>query len=326
MATELKKVERGDLIESSLINLIIDKIMELSGGVQTGSVTVPYLFGKTISQAKTIINLPPNILSFGNVVDAFGVALDPDLSANNTRLIVNQVPDPGARVSPGSFVDLLVAATPSAGGTPPPPPVPTINTVNPFVPAKVPIGQDVTINGNNFALDIKKNKVTFDGVPQTGDPSPESSKTKLVVKVPAISNPPTTGQEKEVTVIVEADGVKSAGVKLILLPPLAGTNPTITTIGSSSPSFARVGEIITINGTGFNPTTLAQNVISFALVDTAVTATPELTGNTALLLRVKVPPMSGASGPQSFVDVSIFVTVGGKKSNVIGGFTVGGPA
>jgi IPT/TIG domain-containing protein len=320
MATELKKVQPGELIKSDLMNLIIEKLLALDTGTQpTGSVTVPNLFGRTLSEAATVIKQPQISLQLSNVVDAFGAPLDPDLTENKSRLILNQVPEPGARVNPGSLIDLLVAAKPSTSTTGTSL-KPTINTVNPFNPAKVPIGQDVTINGNNFALDRTKNRVTFDGVAAVGDPTPESSKNKLVVKVPAISAAPAEGQEKEVTVVVTTpDGGASDGVKLVVLPPLAGANPTITSIQSSDVDFARVGEVIIINGSGFS-STLTQNQVTFDTVNTF----PEQTGNTPEKITVKVPAIAGVVGPADFKDISIFVTVNGRKSNVKGPFTIGG--
>ena len=324
MATELKKVEPGDLIKSELMNQIIYRIEELTnkvGGLgETGSVTVPSLFGRTLLQAATIIKQPQFSLQFGNVVDAFGTSIDPDLTESRSRVIINQIPAPGARANPGGAIDVLIAASGSTGGgTNQQSNKPIINTTNPFNPVKVPIGQDVTIFGNNFALDRTKNKVTFDGVPSPEDPTPESTKTMLVVKVPAIPNPPPAGGEKQVTVIVETPDGRSAGANLTLLPALSGQDPKIDSITSSGQDFARIDEVITLNGAGFS-TSLAENRISFS----DVTTSPEPTGNSATVLKVKVPVISGVVRPDDFKDVSVFVTVNGRKSNVKGPFTIGG--
>src|SRR5205085_1375043 len=202
---------------------------------------------------------------------------------------------------------------------PPPSTMPSINSTTPFNPAMVPIGQDVTIFGNNFALDRTKNIVTFAGVPTAEAPTSESTKTKLVVKVPVVPNPPSTGQELEVDVIVEVQDVgRSNTAKLKVLPALAGQNPTITTIQSSDINFARVGETITFRGSGFS-TTQQQNVVSF---DTSTTF-PAATGITANEFRVVVPPIAGVVRAEDNKDVSVFVTVNGRKSNVIP-FIIGG--
>ena len=109
MVTELKKVQPGDLIKSDLINLIIERLLDLSskiaGAGGTGSVTVPNLFGRTICEAATIIKQPQINLQLSNVVDAFGTSIDPDLIESKSRLIINQVPDPGVRVNSGSLIE-----------------------------------------------------------------------------------------------------------------------------------------------------------------------------------------------------------------------------
>lgn len=318
------QVRPGEIITAELMNQILTQLESVEerltkfGAGTTGGVIVPNLFSRTLLQAANILKQTQIGLKFGNVVDAFGTSIDPDQVASRSRLVINQVPEPGSRVNPGSFVDVLVAAVGGSGGTTQPTAKPTIDPAG-FNPSRVPIGQDVTILGNNFALDRTKNIVTFDGIPQDGDPTPESEKTKLVVKVPRLPSPIPAGTEKRVTVIVETpEGGKSEAAQLTLLPALEGSNPTIGTIESSDVNFARIDDVITINGAGFS-VTLNQNVIAFG----TVTTFPE-PGVSPTRLRVRVPAISGLVRADDFKDVSISVTANSRKSNVIGPFTIGG--
>jgi hypothetical protein len=326
MSTELSRIQPGDLIKSDLINSIIEELQTLNGKLSgvgvTGSVTVPNLFGRTISETAAIIKQPHINLQFSNVLDAFGASVDLNVPENTIRIVIGQAPEAGARVNPGSLIDVLIAAKPApatgGGETPPLSIKPIINSADAFKPAKVPIGEDLTIFGQNFSNDRPKNVVTFDGIP-AGTPTIESTNTKLVVKVPVLPSPPAAGKEKEVTVVITTEaGGASNSAKVIVLPALAGAAPKITQILSSQNNAARIGEVITIKGEGFSPKA-ELNVVSFD----AINAPLEATGNDITTLKVKVPIIPGVVKPDDLKDVNIFVTVEGRKSNVIGPFIIG---
>jgi hypothetical protein len=310
MATELKKVEPGDLIEAELMNLIINHLKDLSAAVSglgwaAGSVTVPNLFGRTLSSAQLLISEPQVKLKLGNTVDAFGAALNPGLSTTKQKIVIGQVPTAGARVAVNSTIDVLLSAQPEAGTGP----TPTQESkITGFNPAKTPIGEKVTIFGVNFDVDPAKNKVTFADTPAT---APEKGgTTELLVRIPSIPNPPSGSNEKKVSVIVETPAGKATG-ETILLPPLEGPAPELTSIKGADPDVLVVGEIATIVGKNFS-TKLQENSVTFGTTTTGL----ETAGNSNTTLKVKVPELPGlASGQFRFVD--IFVTVAGRQSNLI---------
>lgn len=321
MAAQLKRVERGDLITSDLMNLIIDQLIELSGkvtGPQPGDVLVPNLLARTLLQAGDIISQPQISLQFGNMIDAMGNAIDPSLAESKTRLVINQNPPPGTRVNLGAKVDLVLAAKANGGTSPQP--VDKKPQITGFAKAETPIKQPVTIVGKNFDPAPEKNKVTFDGI-NAGKPSPQSTDIFLIVTVPEIPDPPAAGKTKEVTVKVETP-LGADSMKHFVSPALPGENPEIDLIKTKVTGIAQVGEVITIQGDFFDPTP-AKNKVSFEGQNVEVA--PETTGSSAKALAVKVPAMPGLTGPQAppVVGVTILVKTTDdqgkeRKSNGVG--------
>jgi hypothetical protein len=326
MAQELKKVEPGDLIASDLMNLIIDELLDLEAKVAgmggTGTVTVPSLFGMTLDSAQSLISQPQFKMNMGSVLDAYGTLLNAGENDAKQRLVINQYPVPGARVGTGAFVNLLVGAKPSAGGggTTTPPAV----KLNSFNPAKAHIGEQVTLIGENFyMLDITKNVVTIGGVKAAPPTSMKS--TELNVVVPDIPEPPTGTAEKPVSVKVENPN-GTASLDLLVLAKREGvptlTNMTKDTSATPATIFA-VGSIVKINGTNFSSES-QKNVVTFGKIST----TPESTGNTTSVLRVRVPLVEGLTqNVEGSVLVNVFVTSNGIKSqNTLTNITIAVPA
>jgi hypothetical protein len=305
MAAQLKRVERGDLITSDLMNLIIDQLIELSGkgtGPQPGDVLVPSLLARTLFQASDIIKQPQISMQFGNIIDAAGNVVDPALPESKTRLIINQNPVPGMLVNLGAKVDLVLAAKATNGSSTPP--VDKKPQITGFAKAETPIKQPVTILGKNFDPAAAKNKVTFDGM-DAGTPSAQSTEIFLIVTVPEVSNPPAAGKTKEVTVKVEtAFGEDS--MKYVVSAPLSGENPKIDSIKTKVTGIAQIGEVITIQGDFFDPTP-GKNKVSFEGQDVEVV--PETSGSSAKALAVKVPSLPGLVGPLAPPVVGVTIVV-----------------
>lgn len=320
MATNLKKVQPGDIVESDLMNQIIDTVDGLAAAVSglgwsTGTVAVPALFGRTLSSALTTINQPQTKLKLGNTIDAYGAALDPNLSDTRQRIVIGQMPAADARVSPNTMVDLLLSVKPSTSGGTAPSTVPTIAKFN---PAKTPIGEKVTIFGTNFDPDPKKNHVFFAGMEA---PEPEQAgSTQLLVRVPKIADPPTGNNEKKISVVVKVADKGEVSADTIVLAALEGEPPSVTSIKGADPDGVLiVGEVVTITGANFSAS-IQQNKITFGSTETF----PETTGNSTTTLRVKVPELPNLQ-VGGFVFVDIFVTVAGRQSNMLLGKEVDKP-
>jgi len=301
MAELPDEVMPGELISSEWFNLLLAKIGELdaqveqlSGSLPAGTVTVPNVFGKPLSEARQIIGLPALQLALGNVFDAFGASINPNVVSSFGLTVLGQYPVPGAKAMPGSAVNLVVAAVPGSG-TPTPSQAPTITG---FIQPQTPIGEIVEIIGTNFVMPIDDNTVTFGNVPT--EPLFGSNILSLIVKVPdGIPNAPNEGQPGvPVTVRVEtANGNDTA--QHIILPPLEGPPPPTITL-PVIPAIPVVNQQMTINGANFAPI-VQQNIIHFdAITVPASTASPTQ-------LRVVVP--NGVINAPGFKFVNLRVEV-----------------
>src|ERR1044072_4649143 len=89
------QVRPSELITAELMNQILAQLESLETRITgAGAGNMPNLFGRSLFQAATIMKTAPLDLQFGNVIDAFGTSIDPDLIANRTRLVINQFPEP----------------------------------------------------------------------------------------------------------------------------------------------------------------------------------------------------------------------------------------
>src|SRR5262249_28155126 len=107
---QIPHVQPGEVIRSSFINNLIDQLNALSTGAPAPGVSVPDVFGRTLSQARTLITQPSVNLALGTTLDAFGTAVDPNASASANRLVIGQAPAAGSLVPVGSPVNLVLAA------------------------------------------------------------------------------------------------------------------------------------------------------------------------------------------------------------------------
>jgi hypothetical protein len=299
MANQFKRVKPGDLITADLINSILDG---LEGTAPSGEVIVPDVFGRTIRVAQQMFQHPSRNLRFGIILDAYGNSVDPDLPKSKMRVIINQIPVPGTRVSKNTSVALLLAAVP--GTEPPPVPDPEIKE---FRPKETPINDYVTIHGENFAQSAEDHEVTFAGVPITEPPTSAVPTYELRVLVPEIPDPPVGDDKKEVTVVVKrlTDNATASG-KCFVLAPLPGEKPVITDINPVDDDKIYMYGKVEIIGENFS-TTKEDNTVYFG----DLTATPE--SATATRLVVKVPKIAGINGAP-WVLVDIKVEVEGRES------------
>lgn len=111
MADELNEVRPGDRITAELMNTLIRRVKNPGGGA--GTISVPNVFGINLGGARNTITGAG--LTVGAVIDTAGANVDPNVTSNHTRLIINQVPEPGAFLSSGQTVSLTVTA--QAAGT-----------------------------------------------------------------------------------------------------------------------------------------------------------------------------------------------------------------
>lgn len=280
MAELPDEVMPGELISSEWVNSLLAKVGELdaqvrqlSGSLPAGTVTVPNVFGKPLSEARQIITLPALQLALGSVFNANGASINPNVVASFSLVVIGQYPVPGAKAMPGSAVNLLVAGT---GGNTVPPPAP-LPTISGFSKLKTPVGELVDIIGTNFVMPKENNAVTFKGVPAE---VLAATIMALTVRVPAnIVGAPTSGTDGVPVPVRVVTPHGEVTAQHSILPPLGGAaTPTITSV---MPSIPAVNAKMTINGTNFSPN-FEQNEIHF---DT-ITATAETALTNQLVVTV----------------------------------------
>ncbi len=184
--------------------------------------------------------------------------------------------------SPSTFYTVEGQATVSGA--------PTIQFLS---PAAAAIATPVTIEGYGFQPTQGSSTVTFNGVTATPTSWNDAS---IVVPVP---NGATTGN-----VVVNVNGVNSNGLSFTVLP---------TTIQLLSPASGTIGEVITIQGYGFQAVQGASTVTF-----NGVAATPTSWNDVSIVVPV---PAGATTG-------NVVVTVGGVASNgleftVYAGYTSG---
>lgn len=282
-------VNPGDLITAQLMNEILQRLANLdalvgqAGGSGSATVTVPVLYGRTLTDVQSILASPAQQLNLGSILDAGGNAVNPNAQGSGNRIVIGQMPQPGTRVAPQSSVDLLLAAPQSSG-----PSQPSLPIVNQITPSSAPVGSQITIFGSNFAPLHTANTVRFNGV--TGNVQSTSNTQQLFVLVPAgIPNAPNapggpalTGVQ--VTVTTSAGTSATPGVITVTAP--VPSAPTITGTNPQPPQSAIVGQSLTITGTNFS-TTPSQNAVTIAGTPAPVTSA------TPTQLVVTVPMISG---------------------------------
>jgi IPT/TIG domain len=293
MAAIQDSVRPGDVISSELMARIIALLnahdAALGGGV--GGMVVPNLFGRTIADARLILQLQQ--LTLGSVIDVFGALVNPSAVDSAALIVLNQVPAAGIGTSSGAAVSLVVSGV--SGGTGPSPQTPQINQI---VQASARAGETIEIRGSGFAGSTST--VSFNGI--AGTVLQTSNQTRIFVTVPpgipGAPALPTDPPLNNVPVRVANPGGGADTASITILPPLA----TPLTIGSISTP-AIVGQPVTITGTGFS-TTGSQNVVSFGTVNAGAP-----TAASATQLTVTVPTgIPGLVSPGDSVTVNVVVT------------------
>jgi hypothetical protein len=294
----INEVKPGDLITADLVNQIIRGLNALAGSAPGGTVTVPSVFGRSLSDAKALILIPGSQLFIGGVLNATGLAVDPDDPANAALRVIFQLPVPGQLVSPGTTVSLVVAGEGSTGPAAGPAP-----TINGFKPAKVNVLTVLRIDGTNFANDMTKNLVSFDGI-RAATPGTDSTINELVVMVPdgIPGAPQAQGVEKTVKVVVDTPtGQVSSNV--IILAPAGSPTPTISSVQKTGDAAAipALGDPLTIAGANFS-TKAGGNKVFF---DSVQGEAPVATATQLVLAVPALIPGLAASGDIKTINIHV---------------------
>jgi hypothetical protein len=314
MVTINTEVSPGDLIKASLWNSLLKrlfdleiKVEQLSGGVVTGIIVVPDVFGQTLKQAKAQITNPAQQLAVGFIIDAFGNNIDDSNTATDSLIVIGQMPPAGTRTNPASSVNLAVSASSTVVEPPQPPKI----NPNGFSPKPVPAGTEVTIGGENFAALAGDNKITFDGVAaavSSGGP------TFLKVVVPKnLPNGPTKVGDptnNNVKVHLNTGKGETDAICSVSAPISESPSPFINTI---TPSPGQFTTDLIINGTGFTAATQDHRVTFSGKPGDGVapkTATP-----TTLTVTIPDSLKSEFTTVPSMIQFDVVVTTKGVKSN-----------
>lgn len=300
----ITQVSPGDLITADLMNQILSRLGQLDGlvgqlgGAGGGPIVVPTLYGRTLSDARSIISNPAQQLTLGSVLDTAGNVVNVNTPQVGLLIVVSQAPQPGTRVAAQTSIDLLIAAQGGGGGSAPSPP-----SISNITPASAAVNSPVTIFGANFNQTPSLNTVRFDGVP--GTVSNISNTQQLVVTVPTgiPGGPVNPGDPQKagvsVTVSTPAGPAPNPGTITVTAPV-----PSTPTISGTTPQTAVVGQPLVITGTNFS-TTPAQNTVTIGGTVANVTSAP-----TTQSLTVAVPLISGLNTvPSSRSNVPLVVTV-----------------
>lgn len=243
---DLPEVKPGDLITAEQINSLIKALNALAKQANNGTVIVPLLIGRTISDTRALVALPGTQLALGVIIDANGLQLDPLDSKVQSRVLIGQEPSPGASVLPGTTLTLIAAGVPGGAVTQ----VPAVK-ISGVDKQSVAVDDTLGISGTNFANPLSNNSITFNNTPGLLMLN-QSTANLLQVKVPAnIPGAPTQpGQQPLAGVVVKvaAGQTSSDSVVVTILPPVSN-KPSITKI---EPLNGQVtGANITITGTNF---------------------------------------------------------------------------
>jgi IPT/TIG domain len=307
------QVTAGDLITAELMNEILarlanhDALLGQFGGAGTGTVAVPSVFGRTLTDARAIITAPTAQLVFGAVIDTQGNVVNPNLSQSLLLPVLGQTPAAGSRVAPQTAVDLLVAGAQSGGG-PSTPALPSINTIT---QSSAAVGSEIDVFGANFNALPSLNTVRFNG--QLGTVSLTSNTEHLIVRVPntipgAPQNPGNPPLANVVVSVATPAGPAPTTRTITVTAPVPST-PQISGTAPAPPNPAIVGNALIINGSNFGSSN-AQNTVTLG-------GTPcNVTNSSPTSLTVTVPLLSGLNSvPSTRTNVPLVVVVAGNTSN-----------
>lgn len=254
MADDLNEVRPGDRITAELMNTLIRRVKNPGGGA--GTISVPNVFGINLGGARNTITGAG--LTVGAVIDTAGASVDPNVTENHTRLIINQVPEPGAFLSSGQTVSLTVTAQ-AAGTTGVP--VPDVFGLA-FSDAKQQLQTAGQLSVSN-AYDV------FGTALALTDSAIQSR--RVLAQVPPAGTRVTAGSPVQLVLSAEA-------------PPDVGTAMKITSI---NPSPAPIRSEVQIVGANFAPTG-ADNIVRF----NGVLAAPASSQSTSTSLFVVIPDLT----------------------------------
>jgi FHA domain-containing protein/IPT/TIG domain-containing protein len=165
---------------------------------------------------------------------------------------------------------------------------PRAPAITSITPARVGLGQSVTIAGTAFGATPQANVVSFGGKPGR---VVQASPTRLQVEIPEI--PAAAGRDTPVPVVVVVDGHESkpATVAVFETPRIHGISPTV----------AMPGEELVLAGTGWGAGATVQfGSVPATVLDSSPTS-----------LKVTVPALPGAPG----TEFPVRVTMGADTSN-----------
>ncbi len=262
----LEHVGEGKLIRSDVFKWMIERIRELEGRVGSGNrVDVPNFIGRTLRDARIILDESSVQLRLGPVLDVEGQSVDPEEEADEGRIVLMQTPDPGGQTTANRLIRLLVA---TAEDEPLPNP-----EIEGFDPEPVRVREDVTIHGENFSSPWESergDRVTFEGVEGTVKVE-QSHEGALVVRVPEdIPGVPDRGEEvTEINVTVTARG-NSDSDTLEVQPPSGQEIPQIDDVVAADEGNIRVGGAIEIRGSGFAEAP-SDNAVLYGTVERSAT-------------------------------------------------------
>ena len=299
----------GEVIRASLINQLIDAANAGTGPAPIG-VLVPDLFGRTLSQAQSLLTQPSTNLALGTALDVFGAVVDPSAPGSGSRFVLNQSPSTGTRLPIGSPVNVVIAAPGTV--TLPPPVITRTETVTGTVTSTFRVGDTLVVVGSGFSTAAALNVVTIGGRPATATNDPANPTQRLVVVVPTgiPGGPVNPGDPtlNNVVLAVSTSGSAPATTQINVQAP-SGVQPNIT---GFSPSQQFVGSPVTLNGQNFSAV-LARNIVRLGTTNATVTVAA------ATQLTFTVPDLPGLGAPSgSSVNVNITLTVNDAGGNPIG--------
>lgn len=305
---DLPEVKPGDLITAEQMNVLIRAINALSKQAPTGTVNVPLLLGRTISDTRALLALPGTQLALGVIIDANGLQLDPLDARVQARVLIGQTPAPGDAVYPGTTLTLIAAGV--SGGAVTQAPAVKISSLD---KQSVAVDDALGINGTNFAAPLSNNVVTFNNVPGLILLN-QSTANLLQVKVPAgIPNAPTQpGQQplSGVVVKVAAGQTSSDSTVVTILPPVS-TKPTIAKIEPIDGQL--LGQKITITGTNFgNDINQAKVFIAPQGALTGGTPAPVTTPFNATTITATLPNSLPGLTPMNTMGFNVRVEITGQ--------------
>lgn len=304
------QVTAGDLITAELMNEILARLANhdalIGQGAGAGTIVVPSVFGRTLTDARAIITAPTAQLVFGAVIDTQGNVVNPNLSQSLLLAVLAQTPSAGSRVAPQTAVDLLVAAA-SAGG----PSAPVLPSISTITQSSAAVGSEIDIFGANFNALPSLNTVRFNGQP--GTVSLTSNTEHLIVAVPntipgAPQNPGNPSLPGVVVSVATPAGPAPTTRTITVTAPVPST-PQISGTTPAPPNPAIVNGTLVINGSNFSATALQNTVTLSGTPCTVTNASPTS-------LTVTVPLIAGLNSiPSTRTNVPLVVVVAGNTSN-----------